>query len=407
MKLRIRSLIRLVVLILSVSIVTAVSTRIRADIATTGTCSGVSVTLPFTDVPGGGTFFCSVAAAYFAGLTNGTTPTTYGPSDPVPREQMAAFVTRTMDQSLKRGSNRAALDQFWTNKGGNSLALTTTGSGPLLAKSDGTDIWVPNTFANTLSRVRASDGKVLDTWTGISNAYAVLIALGKVWVTTFTQPGRLYQIDPTLPGGAVGAPFANNLGNSSTAIAFDGQKIWIANSAPPGAISIVTPNPFNVTNITTGFNAPVGMIYDGTNMWVADAGDGKLKKLDSAGAILSSVTVGTGPNFCAFDGTNIWVPNGGANSVAVVRAAGALGGTVVATLTGNGLNGPTQAAFDGQRILVTNSTVGANSVSLWKASDLTPIGTFPTGTGTNPFGACSDGINFWITFFGSDKIARF
>lgn len=403
MTLRSQPLIRVLVLTLAISIVTAVSTHIRADIETTGTCGGVSVTVPFTDVPGGGTFFCSIAAAYFAGLTNGTTPTTYGPSDPVPREQMAAFVTRTMDQSLRRGSNRAALDQFWTNQGGNSLALTTVGSGPLLAKSDGVDVWVPNTFAGTVSRVRASDGKVLDTWTGISNAYAVLIALGKVWVTTFTNPGRLYQIDPTLAGGAV-APFASNLGNTSLGIAFDGQKVWTANNAPAGSISIVTPNPFNVSNLTTGFSTPVGIIYDGTNMWLTDSGDSKLKKLDSAGAVVSSVTVGTTPNFPAFDGTNIWVPNGGSNSVTVVRAAGGLAGTVLTTLTGNGLSGPTQAAFDGQRILVTNS---GNSVSLWKASDLTPIGTFSTGASTTPFGACSDGVNFWITFFGSDKIARF
>ena len=71
----------------------------------------------------------------------------------------------------------------------------------------------------------------------------------------------------------------------------------------------------------------------------------------------------------------------------------------------NGLNDPFTAAFDGERILVTN--FAGNSVSLWKAADLTPLGTFPTGTSTQPFGACSDGLNFWITLSGSDKLARF
>ena len=94
--------------------------------------------------------------------TNGTTSTTYNPGDPVPREQMAAFTTRTMDQSLKRGSRRAALNQYWTTQGANNLALTTVGNGPQLVQSDGADVWVPNSGDATVSRVRASDGKLLE-----------------------------------------------------------------------------------------------------------------------------------------------------------------------------------------------------------------------------------------------------
>jgi hypothetical protein len=77
----------------------AASSRLNAD---TGTCGGASVTLPFVDVSGGSIFFCSIAEAYFSGLTIGTDPTHYSPAANVPREQMAAFVTRTMDQSVER-----------------------------------------------------------------------------------------------------------------------------------------------------------------------------------------------------------------------------------------------------------------------------------------------------------------
>jgi DNA-binding beta-propeller fold protein YncE len=115
------------------------------------------------------------------------------------------------------------------------------------------------------------------------------------------------------------------------------------------------------------------------------------------------VTVGVtgGAAYPAFDGANIWVPNAVDGSVVVVRASS---GAVLQTLTGNGLNGPEAAAFDGQRVLVTNFS--GNSVSLWKAADLTPIGTFPTSAG-GPWGACSDGINFWIALRNGGKIARF
>jgi len=63
------------------------------------------------------------------------------------------------------------------------------------------------------------------------------------------------------------------------------------------------------------------------------------------------------------------------------------------------------AAFDGQRVLVTNQISG--TVSLWKAADLTPIGVFDTGVNTLPLGACSDGINFWIALQGTNQLARF
>ena len=69
---------------------TVASSRLQAN---TGTCGGVTTSLPFTDVMTS-PFFCQMAEAFFSGLTNGTSATTYSPSQNVPREQMAAFITR-------------------------------------------------------------------------------------------------------------------------------------------------------------------------------------------------------------------------------------------------------------------------------------------------------------------------
>lgn len=146
-----------------VTIITAASIRMHAD---TGTCGGQMITLSFIDVPSSNVFFCSIAEAFFSGLSNGTDPTHYSPAANVPREQMAAFVTRTLDQSLKRGSRRAALDQYWPPPAADGLGLTTIGTAPWLVKSDGADLWVANNTSGTVSRVRASDGRVPDTWFG-------------------------------------------------------------------------------------------------------------------------------------------------------------------------------------------------------------------------------------------------
>jgi hypothetical protein len=103
-------------------------------------------TLPFTDVLGN-IFFCPIAEAFFSGLTNGTTPTTYSPNDFVLRDQMAAFTTRTQDSALRRGSRRAALKQWTTPTALPLTGRTSIGATPEFVASDGADLWVAN-FVN-------------------------------------------------------------------------------------------------------------------------------------------------------------------------------------------------------------------------------------------------------------------
>jgi DNA-binding beta-propeller fold protein YncE len=397
MNLKLNTRSKAILLAAAMAFLTFASTHMRAD---TGTCGGQMITLPFTDVPSSNIFFCAIAEAYFSGLTNGTTATTYSPSDSVTREQMAAFITRTQDSALTRGSRRAALDQFWTTKSANDFAQTPVGNGPVLVKSDGADLWVVNNLDGTVSRVRASDGRLLETWTAEGGAIGVVVAMGRVFVTINAFPnGKLYMLDPTQSPGAM-TLVSNMLGSQPNGIAFDGARVWTANSG--GSVSIVNPNPIAVTTITTGFVQPAGVLYDGTNIWVTDKGDNTLKKLDFSGNILQTIAVGIDPLYPAFDGTNIWVPNSASASITVVRAST---GVVLSTLNGNGLSDPVAAAFDGQRILVTSGS----KVSLWKAADLSPIGSFAIGEGA--YGVCSDGVDFWVTLrfngTGQGKLARF
>jgi hypothetical protein len=319
----------------------------------------------------------------------------------VSRLQMAAFLSRTVDGVLKRGSRRAALRQSWTVQGAANLGLTTVGLSPWAVESDGLDLWVANASSASVSRVRGSDGRLLETWTGATGPLGVLSAMGRVFVTGGGSPGKLYRIDPSQAAGIV-TTVASNVGVSAQGIAFDGARIWTANA---GSVSIATPGatiPWTVTTVTAGFTTPIGILYDGANIWVTEYDAGTLLKVASNGAVLQTVTVGLTPWFPVFDGTNIWVPNLDSNSVSVVRASN---GAVLATLTGNGLDGPRATAFDGQRVLVANEFGG--SVSLWKAADLSTIGSFATGVGSNPRAAGSDGVYFWIALEGSNHLARF
>jgi hypothetical protein len=387
--------------VLVVSVMSIAALLVGGAGAVLGVCG------PFTDVSDA-TFCPFVLEVFTLGITTGTSPTTYDPASAVSRLQMAAFLSRTVDRVLDRGSRRAALKRFYVTQNAQVLGMTTLVNFPQWVDSDGTDLWVTDpTGAGVVWRVRGSDGKLLETWTGSAGGQGIVAAMGRV-VTggdKFPDPGALYVIDPKQPAGAV-TTVATNLGIRPRGIAFDGGRIWTANLGNPpggGSVSIVVPGaaiPWSRTNVSVGFSNLIGVLFDGSNVWVTDGLANTLLKLDPNGAVLQTVTVGLAPQYPVFDGTNIWVPNGGGNSVSVVRASS---GAVLTTLTANGMNQPVTSAFDGQRVLVTN--LGASLVSLWKAADLTPIGSF--GSGGNSLGACSDGLNFWFVVSTTSQLARF
>jgi hypothetical protein len=210
-------------------------------------------------------------------------------------------------------------------------------------------------------------------------------------VTDNGVPGKVYMIDPSTPAGSA-VLVADNLGDNAIELAFDGARLWTIGFH---SVSILTPGPtlpWSVTTVTDGFVTPASILFDGSSIWVADDTTGLLR-LDGNGQVIQTVPVGSGPHQLTFDGFNLWVPNTGDHSISVVRVDT---GTVVATLSGNGLAAPVSTAFDGSRILVANAN--APTVSLWRAADLAPLGSF--GPGLGALGACSDGLNFWLTLQG-------
>jgi len=392
---------RAIAVLALITIITAASSQMKAD---TGTCSGQSITLPFTDVASGNIFFCSIAEAFLMGLTNGTDATHYSPSANVPREQMAAFITRTLDASLHRGSRRAALGQFWNTQADGLQGITTVGDTPISVKSDGFNLWVANHNSDTVMRVSAANNDVTGTWTGVTSLpNDLVIAMSKAWV--ITEDGHLYRVDPNVaPGAAV--LITSGLGTVCEAIAFDGARLWVT-SKGSGSVSAIRISPLQVQTFTTDLIQPGGVLYDGANIWVTDLGDDSLKKLNSDGSVAFSVALPNtpgNPKHPVFDGTNIWVPTQNSKLYVVRRD-----GTLLATLAGNGLSQPFRVAFDGERILASSIVVASPTLSLWHATDFAPLGSVAV---SNPaHGVCSDGISFWFTQdLGSStpgKIVRF
>jgi DNA-binding beta-propeller fold protein YncE len=387
-------------LVAGLALVTTSTTAVASEPCGTGTYP-----FPYTDVASVGDPFCpGIMEAYVTGVSKGTTPTTFSPNETVTRVQMTTFLQRSLDQGFARSSRRAALNQWWTQQNTNLIQTVNIGGAPFACAADGGAIWTTNGSGEVI-QVQANTGAILGTWTGASSSTGVMTVSGKVFVTGEASPGNLYVLDPTQAPGAV-AVAASTLGNDPVAIAYDGAKIWTANT---GSVSIITPAattpypPGNVTTVTTGFNQPRGLIYDGANIWVTDEAADSLLKLDPSGIILETVAVGSSPRYPAFDGANIWVPNAGDSSITVVQAST---GHLVATITAdafNQLNEPTGAAFDGERILITN--FNGNTVTVFKAADLSFIANI--GSSSNPYAACSDGTSFWVALLFAGNLVRF
>ena len=394
--------IRVTLIITLIGVLTAISTRLNAD---TGTCGGTTITLPFTDVMGN-PFFCQIAEAYLTGLTNGTSATTFSPSQDVTRDQMAAFMTRTMDRSLQRGSRRAALQQFSTPEVMGALQSVGVGIANDIT-SDGRYLWV--TLGGRVAQVEAADGIVLRYWTGPIDARKIIVAAGRIFFTepVYQAPGRIYVIDPSRPESPVATVFENNTGDSPFGIAFDGTYLWTANRgeiSSPGSITRVRIDSATETTFTSGFTVPFDIFWDGTSLWVTDISERKLKRIDrTTGSVIEDIDVGISPRSILFDGINLWVVNQGSNSISIVRPG--TPSRVIQTLTGNGMDEPTDLAFDGERVIVTSQN--GDRVSLFRASDLFPLGSLSTGPGSRPDNVCSDGLNFWITRHQGSDIVRF
>src|SRR5204863_524129 len=137
-------------------------------------------------------------------------------------------------------------------------------------------------------------------------------------------------------------------------------------------------------------SVPTAVAFDGDNIWVANSGSNNVSKLRASNGAPqpgSPFAVGSLPQGVAFDGANIWVTNFSSSNVSKLRASdGALLGTFAVGAHPSGI------AFDGANIWVNRDAFSGNAVSKLRASDGTLLGTFAVGAG---FGVAFDGANIW------------
>ncbi len=281
-------------------------------------------------------------------------------------------------------------------------ATISVGSTPLALEFDGTNIWVTIGGSNSVAKIRASDGTVLNTINVGESVHKLAFDGTNIWVTHLTFTGRVTKIRAS--DGVILGTFTLGYAGQSQAegIAFDGTSIWITDTFNNSVVRK------NITNGGTSAFVPVGnfptsVAFDGANIWVTGNSSGNVTKIRASDpiAILGTFPVnvsGAGAKGLAFDGANIWVAAAGGNITKLRASDGANLGTF--TVSPGGIT--EGVGFDGVNIWVSSRTT--NTIIKVRTSDGAILGTFAVGT--DPRGIAFDGANIWVANSGSNNVTR-
>src|SRR2546426_131669 len=185
-----------------------------------------------------------------------------------------------------------------------------SGGGAEALASDGISLWIASQFQNTVTRVRASDGKTLETVSVGSQPVAVLADPSGIWVANLGDD-TVTQLDPS--DGSMLGTFP--VGHGPGGLVSGGNNIWVLNRND----STVTKLARDGTTLAT-FRVgtrPTGAAWDGVNLWVANNMSDTVTKLD--GAVLATYATGAGPFGVTSDGAAVWVANFASASVSTSR----------------------------------------------------------------------------------------
>jgi outer membrane protein assembly factor BamB len=111
------------------------------------------------------------------------------------------------------------------------------------------------------------------------------------------------------------------VGKSPIGVAFDGANIWVSNQYGQSLTKLRANDGENLGTFTVG-SGPTGVAFDGANVWTANSFDGTVTKLRASdGKSLGTFSVGQAPLYLAFDGQDVWVTNSQGPSITKLRAS--------------------------------------------------------------------------------------
>jgi hypothetical protein len=390
--------------LLGAALLTFIPTRVLAQ----GNCG------PFADVLASDPFCPFILEAFNNGITSGTGTTTFSPNDTVTRNQMVVFFDKGVDITLHRGTVRTAMGKTWVPTSTNGATVTDVGGAINDIVTDGINLWIARTDSKIL-KVSSADRRLLETWTIPSGSPRKLgYFAGLVWIAD--NLGNLYVFNPAGPAGSATSVLPNGTaaGNYPT-LAFDGTNVWLANAG--GANIVIIPLGGTTASSLTAPANVYGLVFDGTYMWVLLANSILAKLTPPTGAspvpaTVETLTMPSAVNACKmlYDGANIWFASGVAatGTLYVVHPTTAsptvLPSSIILNTTVPTVSFPYATAFDGENVMIGGLNNGA--VALYKATSQTLIGAFATGA-SSVLGIASEGRTFNFGDAGGTKFFQY
>lgn len=272
---------------------------------------------------------------------------------------------------------------------------------------DGVNIWVANCTNDTVTKLLASTGAIVGTYSvETSDGYykcpeGIVFDGTHIWVANADHTVSKLLASTGVQVGTYSVALSSNEnmvpGENLIGIVFDGTNIWVTNVMDNTVTKLLASTGAIVGTYFVG-SWPIGVAFDGVNIWVANFGDSTVTKLlASTGATLATYSVetiphqSTEPTGIVFDGVDIWLANEYSDSVTkLLGSSGAVVGTYPAGAFSSAL------AFDGTNVWATNvDNLSPGTVVKLLASTGALVGAYSVGA--KPSGFAFDGTNMWVT----------
>jgi YVTN family beta-propeller protein len=142
-----------------------------------------------------------------------------------------------------------------------------TGNGPTAIAVGFGDLWITDSFEDTVSRVDPA-GVVIETIPVGHGASAVAVGEGAVWVVD-SLDDAVVRIDPETNSSTTVIP----VGRYPSGIAVGAGAVWVANRND-GTVSRIDPETHDVVETIEVGNAPAGIAVAAGSVWVTDQAGG-------------------------------------------------------------------------------------------------------------------------------------
>ena len=158
-----------------------------------------------------------------------------------------------------------------------------------------------------------------------------------------------------------------------------------------------------MTGVTfEGFPRPQALAFDGEHIWIADSAENTVTKLSQDGQVVATVSVGDGPRTILYAAGYIWVGNGRDGTVTKVDPSSLVADTYP---LGGGYTAPIDLAFDGEFLWVVTSW--GNAVYSMNM-DGEVVNRIPIrGIHPSPWAIALEGEHLWVASLNLREVQKF